>query len=160
MRPTSRTGALQFATGKRWRMTSRTRRKTWGRNSGSGAPLWSRTQRVGRLAHRVVDRVVDGVRRGAGDLDALVDRVRHLLLLSDGAIVPDRASGARRGAAPDVRALRADLLRHDAGAHEQAEDLAAEAVGEDRLDRPCDHHRGEQPPRDAAPAHGQPPYTA
>ena len=46
IRPTSRTGSCWSATGNFSRITSRTRRKMWGRNSGSGAPLRSSSQRV------------------------------------------------------------------------------------------------------------------
>ena len=49
IRPTSRTDASSFAVTTSSCMTSTTRRNTWGRNSGSGAPARSSTQRVWAL---------------------------------------------------------------------------------------------------------------
>src|SRR5581483_6833370 len=53
-------------------------------------------------------------------------------------------SGGGGPASPDVVALLADVLGDDTGAHEDGEDLAAHAVGEDRLEGGGDeHHRNE-----------------
>ena len=69
-----------------------------------------------------------GARAGAGD------RGRWCPLATLGGVSEQRVRGWRARAQRDVGALGADRLRRSRPAHQQAEDLAPEAVAEDRLE--------------------------